>query len=451
MTEKPENKNDAFVDGSTTFAGISQLSRKIGKYEIINEIGKGSMGTVYSARDPFTDNYVAIKVAHSNITEEENGERYRKLFFNEARAAGLLDHPSILKTYDADMEGNLCYLVMEYIENATTLESFCKADTLLGLREVVGLIYKAARALDYAHRQGIIHRDIKPSNILFTQNRDMKLADFSVAMINRADVKSTQLYGFVGSPIYMSPEQINEKDLGCNSDIFSLGVVMYELLTGQHPFKADTLSSIHLRITEEKPLPLSTYRNDISDEFEYILKRMLMKNPEKRYAMGLDLAADLAVLFEDLDAVDNEDDLRKKFYTIKDLGFFKTFTDADLWELIRACNWEKYKTGEGIVVEGELDDSFYIILSGVVEVKKEEQHIGKLQAGDCFGEMGYLSKTKRTATVNAITDVSVIEVNADTLDRARESTQLRFLKVFVKTIVERLSLTTSAFTQLKQI
>ncbi len=422
---------------------MSALPEKIGKYRIIEEIGRGNMGTVFSAHDPFADKTVAIKLAHAQyINEREIGERFKKLFFNEAQAAGVLNHPSILKIYDADIDGDACYLVMEYIQNAKTLDCYCKPENLLSVRDVVGIIYKAAKALDYAHRQGIIHRDIKPNNILQTESEDIKIADFSIAMIIRDDFLDTQFHGFLGSPLYMSPEQINEWQISTNTDIFSLGIVMYEMLTGNHPFKADNLSSISNKITNDKPIPIGEFRSDIPEGLEYALNRMLKKKPEKRYSMGLDLAADLALIYEDLDAVDNEDSLREKFKKIQNLGFFEEFSDADIWELVRACDWHHYSCETYIVREGEEDHSFYIILSGVVTVEKNGQKIESLQEGDCFGEMGYLTKAKRSASVIAQSDVSLIKVNASTLDRANEGTQLRFLKVFVKTLISRLADTT---------
>jgi len=423
---------------------MSDAPEKIGKYRIIDEVGRGSMGTVYSAHDPFADKKVAIKLAHPQyVNEKETGERFKKLFFNEAQAAGVLNHPSILNIFDADIDGDNCYLVMEYIQNAKTLDRYCKPDSLLSIREVVGIIYKIAKALDYAHRQGIIHRDIKPNNILQTEALDIKIADFSIAMIIREDFLETQFHGFLGSPLYMSPEQINEWQISTNTDIFSLGIVMYEMLTGYHPFKADNLSAISKKISSAKPAPLSDFRNDVPQGLEYTLNRMLKKKPDKRYTMGLDLAADLALIFEDLDTVDNQDSLREKFETIQNLGFFQGFTDSDIWELIRACDWHKYPKNTHIIKEGEEDHSFYIVLSGHVTVEKNGQKIDSLQEGDCFGEMGYLSKAKRSASVIANVDVSLIQVNASTLDRAAEGTQLRFLKVFVKTLIGRLADTTS--------
>ena len=438
--------------GSSTFHTVNHVPKVIGKYDIDKAVGKGSMGTVYSAFDSFSNRTVAIKVAHPQfINQTEDGSRFRKLFFNEAHATAVLDHPSILTLYDAGVDGELCYLVMEYVEGANTLQPFTKADALLQIREVVGLIYKCAKAMDYAHRQGIIHRDIKPSNILFTKDRDIRVSDFSIARINRADVTSTQFDGFLGSPLYMSPEQINEWSIGSNTDLFSLGTVMYEMLTGEHPFKADSLTKIAHMITNEKPRPLSEFRSDLPEGLEYILNRMLKKKSSKRYGMGLDVAADLALIYDDLEKIDTEDSLRDKFDTLNKLGFFRGFSDAEIWGLVRASNWQSYVPGETIIQEGDIDNSFYIILSGVVKIEKNGQHVDSLQQGCCFGEMGFIANTERTASVLAKTDVSIIRVNASTLDRADESTQLRFLKVFVETVTERLKQTTSILTQLRQI
>ena len=435
-----------------TFHTVATGPEVIGKYEIIEEVGRGSMGTVYSAHDPFSNRTVAIKVAHPQVSaREEENSRFRKLFFNEAHATGVLDHPSILTLYDAGVDGEICYLVMELVPGARTLNEFCKPEHLLPVREVVGVIYKCAKALDYAHRQGITHRDIKPSNILFTQDRDIRVSDFSIARINRTDATATQFDGFLGSPLYMSPEQINQWEINANTDIFSLGTVMYELLTGHHPFKADSLGAIARRITNDKPASILEVRNDVPEGLDYVLHRMMKKKNTKRYAHGLDLAADLALIYDDLEKIDTEDMLRERFDSLKELGFFKGFTDGDIWELVRASNWQSYTPDTTIIKEGDVDDSVYIILSGVVEIQKQGQHLDTLQEGDCFGEMGFLSKTERTATVFAKTDVSLIRVNSVTLDRAEEGTQLRFLKVFVRTVIERLRQTTSVLTQLKQI
>ena len=427
------------------------LAEKVGKYELVERLASGSMGTVYSAHDPFTNRLVALKLAHPQYTDESaNARKFRKLFFNEAHAAGLLDHPNILRVFDADMDGSSCYLVMELIEDAGTLDSYCTPENLLPAREVIGIVYKIAKALDYAHRQGVIHRDIKPSNILLTRDRDIKLADFSVAMITRADSIHTQFTGVLGSPLYMSPEQINDQTISGRSDIFSLGTLMYQLLTGTHPFNAQSLIAINQKISNDEPPPLGEYRRDLPQELDYTLGRMLKKNPDERYATGLDLAADLALIFEDLDAVADEDGLRAKFAAIKILGFFKGFTDADIWELIRACTWQSFSPGESIIREGDMDNSFYIVLSGVVIIEKGGSVVNLLQEGDCFGEMGYLARARRIASAIARTEVSLMKVNDSTIDRAAEDTQLRFHKSFVRTLIERLTEATSLLSQLRR-
>ena len=427
------------------------VAEKIGKYELVERLASGSMGTVYSAHDPFTNRLVAIKLAHPQYAEEsDNARKFRKLFFNEAHAAGLLDHPNILRVFDADMDGSACYLVMELIEDAGTLEDYSSPDTLLPLREVIGIVYKIAKALDYAHRQGVIHRDIKPSNILLTRDRDIKLADFSVAMITRSDTMQTQFTGVLGSPLYMSPEQFNDGTITGRSDIFSLGTLTYQLLTGTHPFNAQSLVAINQKISNDEPLPLGEFRQDLPEELNYAMGRMIKKNPDERYATGLDLAADLALIFEDLDAVADEDGLREKFGTIKTLGFFKGFSDADIWELIRACTWQTFSPGHSIIREGDMDNSFYIVLSGVVIIEKDGSVVNILQEGDCFGEMGYLARARRIASAIARTEVSLMKVNDSTIDRAADGTQLRFHKAFVRTLIERLSEATTLLSQLRR-
>lgn len=430
---------------------MSTLPTKIGKYEVAAQIGRGNMGAVYAALDPFSDRQVALKVAHPHQVENMGAARFRKMFFNEARAAGLLEHPNILRIFDADMDGDLCYLVMELVTGARTLEEFCKPESLLPVRETVGMVYKLAKALDYAHRQGVIHRDIKPSNILLTPERDVKLADFSIALINRGDVTETQFDGFLGSPMYMSPEQINEQSVGNPSDLFSLGVVMYQMLTGQHPFRASSLGAVYQRIMNDDPPAPTEFRQDIPESLNYPLRRMLAKLPSQRYGTGLDLAADLAIIFDGLDSVQSEDALRERFGKIKQLGFFRGFEDRDIWELIRACEWQHYQPDEIVIDEGDEDNSFYIVLSGVVAIEKNARSVDCLQEGDCFGEMGYLSNARRSATVRARTEVSLMRVNASTIDRAAEDTQLRFHKVFVRTLIKRLSDTTAALTQLSPV
>ena len=420
----------------------------LGKYEVAGEINRGSMGIVYLGHDPYIDRPIAIKVALADsLNDPESGERYRKMFFNEAHTAGMLTHPNIINIFDAGVDGEHCYIIMEYIDGGETLKQFTKPELLLPINKVVEIIFKCAKALDYAHRQGVVHRDIKPSNILYTKDEDIKIGDFSIAHIRKQDSTETEVMGMMGSPRYMSPEQLREEFVGNQTDLFSLGVVMYELLTGKHPFNADNFSRLVNKILNEEPAPIRNYRPEIPKALEDIVTRALSKDVKDRYQMGLDIASDLSKAFDNLEGPEEDINEEEKFQMIKELGFFQGFPDAEIWEIIRASTWQDYDRGEDIIVEGELDDCFYIIVSGCVAVKKNEKTIRMLRQGDCFGEMGYLAKTKRTASIVAEENTSLIKINSTVISQVSLNCQVRFLKVFLRTLIYRLSATTEKASQ----
>jgi serine/threonine protein kinase len=420
------------------------IPEKIGKYEIRGQVGRGSMGVVYRAHDPFEDRDVAVKVALADsLGDRESGARYRKMFFNEAHTAGMLRHPNILTILDAGAEGNDCYIVMELVEGGETLKNYCRPDNLLDIRQAVEIIFKCAKALDYAHRQGVIHRDIKPTNILITPDMDVKIGDFSIAHLVKADTTQTMPMGFVGSPRYMSPEQVQEDTITNQTDLFSLGIVMYEMLTGKHPFMADSFSRLIHKIINERPPMMRSYRAEIPDILEKIVHHALQKQPEKRYRMGLNMAADLSLAFDFLEKPELEIDAEERFNSVKPLSFFQEFNDAEVWEIVRACGWQDFEPGAEIITEGEVDDSFFIIISGSVEVRKGGQTVGLLGAGDCFGEMGYLSKTERSATIVAQEAVRLMKINSTLIDQVSVDCQLHFSRVFLRTLVKRLAATTA--------
>lgn len=422
----------------------TNIPKKLGKYQIIKELGRGSMGVVYEGHDPFTDHRVALKVANKHLFKnKKSAEHYKKTFFNEAHTAGKLKHPNIVEILDAGAEEDVCYIVMELVENGNTLKSYCKPENLLPYEQAVEIIFKCAKALDYAHRIGVIHRDVKPSNILLTKDLDVKFCDFSIAHLMTEEAESTMPTGFVGSPRYMSPEQAQEDLITNQTDLFSLGIVMYELLTGNHPFAADSFSRLIYKITNEKPPPLKNYRNDVPEILEKIIHHVLQKNPEKRYKMGLNLAADLSLAFDYLDEPQEDLDEKERFLKVQELDFFQGFSEAEIWEIIRSCVWQEYEAGQEVIVQGDIDDAFYVIVEGCVEIYRETNCIGSIKSGDCFGEMGYLSKTERTATIQAKDPVRLLKINSTVIDQLSVSCQLHFNKVFLRTLVKRLSLTTA--------
>ncbi len=422
---------------------MSNVPEKLGKYEIKKQIGRGSMGVVYQGYDPFSDSQVAVKVARSEaLKNPEAGARYRKMFFNEAHTAGKLKHPNIIEILDAGVDGESCYIVMELVESGKTLKQYCASDNLLPYEQVVQIIFKCAKALDYAHREGVIHRDIKPTNILVSNDMDVKIGDFSIAHIMTADTAATMPMGFVGSPRYMSPEQVQEDTITHQTDLFSLGIVMYELITGKHPFIADGFSRLIHKIINEKQPPLRTYRSDVPEILEKIVYHCLEKDTARRYKMGLNLAGDLSLAFDYLEQPQEDLAEKEKFLLVKQLEFFQDFSEAEIWEITRACNWQEYETGCEIIVEGDIDDAFFVITSGAVEVVRDNKVVGGLQQGDCFGEMGYLANMQRTATIRAKDYVRLMKINGTLIDQLSVGCQLHFNKVFLRTLVKRLSLTT---------
>jgi serine/threonine protein kinase len=416
------------------------IPKKLGKYEIQKQIGRGSMGIVYQGYDPFVDKLVAVKVAIADaLKDKESGQRYRKMFFNEAHTAGMLKHPNIMGILDAGVDEEECYIVMELVEGGDTLKTYCKADNLLPVKQVIEIIFKCAKALDYAHRQGVIHRDIKPTNILVTHDKDIKIGDFSIAHVITSDTTHTMPSGFVGSPRYMSPEQVQEDSISNQTDLFSLGIVMYELLTGKHPFIADSFSRLIHKIINEQQPPISTYRPDLPEILERIIHHALQKSPAKRYKMGLNMAADLSLAFDYLEQPEEDIGEQEMFNAVQNIGFFTEFPESEIWEIIRACIWQTCMVGDQIINEGDIDDAFFIIVSGVAEVSKEGHVLGQLHAGDCFGEMSYLGKSKRSATIRAKEPMQLMKINATLIDQVSVDCQLRFSKVFLKTLVHRLS------------
>ena len=233
-------------------ANAIKIPERIGKYPIINEVGHGSTGTVFMSHDPYYGRDVAIKVYNIEAGgDDERARVARKMFLSEAHMVGMLHHPNILPIYDAGEENGHCYIVTEHVHGARTLSAYCRPDNLLRLDDVVELMFKCAKALHYAHSRGVIHRDIKPSNIMLTTDSDVRIIDFGIALV--ADSEISRIEGIAGSPSYMSPEQVQSLELSNRSDLYSLGAVMYELLTGVRPFRAGNLAKLLHQIVYATP------------------------------------------------------------------------------------------------------------------------------------------------------------------------------------------------------
>ncbi len=429
---------------------MSDRPHKIGKYTILSELGQGASAVVYLAEDPFNDRKVAVKLAKSDADMgEEEATRFEKLFLNEASLAGKLNHPNIVGVYDAVVEGDQQYIVMEYVTGGS-LKKYCTETNLLPVRQAVLVIFKMCRALDYAFQNGVIHRDIKPANILLSERDDIKISDFGTAKISHAT--HTQIDGFLGSPAYMSPEQINEEGPSVQSDIYSLGVVMYELLSGKLPFRAENSVQMINKILNEEPTPIEQLRPDLPGKLVEIVRQAMHKDPKVRYASWFEMATDLANTFPQLERYSHEISSTEKFNKLRSLPFFREFRDAELWEVLRGAVWETHGRDDNLLVEGEIGQAFFIVVSGQVKVVKDGKLLNVLKEGDCFGEMAYLSggSARRSASIISVSEVHLLKVQATQLESLSDGCQLRFNREFLRTLIERLAWTSSVLAQFRR-
>ncbi|MBI5790994.1 MAG: protein kinase [Rhodocyclales bacterium] len=411
------------------------------KYGIIRELGQGATSIVYLARDTFNDREVAIKVFKPEIlSDSEHGDTYRKLIANEVALAGRLNHPHIVGIYDAMLGRDDGYIVMEYVQGET-LEKYGQVDSLLPVDKVIEITFKCALALDFASRNGIIHRDIKPANIMLCSDGAVKIADFGAAIVAKND--ETQLTG-VGSPSYMSPEQMRNDTLSCQTDIYSLGVVMYKLLTGRLPFEAESNYALTFKILNEDAPDIRVHRPALSARLADIVTKALRRNGPERHANWREFIADLSTIAE-LDLPQQADSETQRFNMLRALPFFRDFSEIELWEVLRISMWGRVPSGTILVEEGSQGNFFFVIADGNVGVVKGSKKLATLGKGHCFGEMCYirLGAMMRTATIVAETPVTLFKIKADSLHKASENCQLRFNRSFMSILVDRLAKATT--------
>jgi serine/threonine-protein kinase len=262
----------------------------IGRYQILEQIGSGAMGSVYKARDPIMDRDVAIKTILTHVLEGPQAAEFRDRFFREARAAGRLAHPGIVTVYDVSENEGTPFLVMEYVAGRT-LQSILESGERMALERACDLSVQLAEALGYAHQNGVIHRDIKPANILITPDGRVKIADFGVARLADAQVTSTAY--LLGTPAFMAPEQFTGAPIDGRVDLFAAGVVIYWIMTGDKPFTGDSMLSVQYKVVHTDPVPPRKLNPALPKDFETIILRSLAKDPAERYQSGEQLAGDL--------------------------------------------------------------------------------------------------------------------------------------------------------------
>jgi serine/threonine protein kinase len=393
---------------------------------------------VYLGRDPFANRDVAIKVVRAEAdVDTETRRRFDRVFLNEAALVGRLVHPHIMQILDADATEAYSYIVMEYVEGPT-LEHYCDIARLLPVERVVEIAFKCSLALDFAHRHGVIHRDIKPANILITASNDIKISDFGAAKLDSAE--HTLLQG-IGSPAYMSAEQVLEKELTQQTDIYSLGVVMFQLLTGKLPFVASNKASLLYQIVHIEPVPPAVHRADLPEALDAVVLKAMAKDVKQRFQNWGEFSRALTQTYRHLELPAGSITETQKFETIKSLAFFRDLRDVEIWEVLRIGSWRRHPPQKAVIKEGEVGESFFVVAEGEARVSKSGKPLDTLHAGDCFGELLYFEETRvrRITTITAATSLTVIEIRAQALRQASDALQKQINKAFLRILIDRLT------------
>jgi len=421
------------------------MLNRVGKYELKSVLGKGASGTVYLAVDTFSDAEVAVKVIDPAVFKDrEQGKIVRTQFLNEASLAGRLNHPHIAAILDAVVTDDSGHIAMEYVPGGN-LSKRADAQNLFSIEDAIQVGFKCCSALDYAFRQGVVHRDIKPANIMVVRDTDVKITDFGAAYLRKNDTIESMI---IGSPGYMSPEQIGGLPLTHQSDMFSLGVVLYELLTGQRPFVAATVPATLDKIMTEEPLPPSRVRPELPPELDRIILAALKKSAAARFPTWAEFALELAKVGR-LSVYQQTIRDSEKYEALRCVEMLAKLDDAQIWELVRAGRWMRLPAHSVIIRENDPGQSLFFLAKGQAKATRQGRVLNLIGAGECFGEMSYIrgGEMPRHATVESLTEVVFAEFESAALESMSDSCQVHFMRALVRTLVERLELANSRVSQ----
>jgi len=414
----------------------------IGKYKVVRELGHGATAVVYLCDDPDRDEPVAIKLVTFSADGKDKAKlnrRLLKLFQTEWSVSQKLDHPNIIRIFDRVVEDTQAYLVMEYFDGQP-LSHYCNIDRLLPVHRSVSIVFKCAMVLDYAYHNGIVHRDIKPANILVDDSFNIKIADFGLGLnvFKRSDADSTFVTG-VGSPAYMSPEQIKGYPLNQQTDLYSLGVVLFHLLTGRMPFRGRNQADLLYKIINADPPSASQLNPDIPKEIDAVINKVLAKELFARYGNGAELAQDLSGVRYQIQEENVQPRDEARFTVLRKMTFFTEFENVELWEVLRISRWRKVAAGALLMREGDTDRRFGIIVSGEVEVSVNNHQICLLGPGEVVGELAYLDAAhgRRTANVTCTAELVYVEINPQALSLCSEELLERFHNQLITVVARR--------------
>ena len=419
---------------------------EIDRYTIGRRIGSGTCGVVHQAMDNLLGREVAVKLSPMGEAHVSTGKvpGAQRAYQTEIIAAGRLTHPNIVTVYDAGQFEELNYLVMEVVEGKS-LKEYGKGKTLLPVHEALRVIAECCVALDYSHKQGILHRDIKPANIMLANNGVVKLLDFGIAVGLREESELKRKGPTLGTPNYMSPEQILGRELGSSSDFYSLATVLFELLTGRQLFKAGKVKDL-FRMVVHRPAPrLRQLRPDLPVELSNVLARALEKKPEARFQTGLDMAQALQPHIEKFGLVARRPAARQKLVSrLKRQAFFRSFSDGEINQFLNRVRVRNFRQGDVLVDVGETQRRLLVLTDGVAQIRHNDSYRRLLADGDCFGEARFINGTAETDSVLAQTDVKALELSTAALDDLPTSTRLHYYRHISDLLMARRALRAAA-------
>jgi len=410
------------------------LPSMIGKYRIVRELGKGATSTVYLVTTQDGAVY-ALK----QLRADRDNRVSRKMFETEAALCGKLHHPNIVTLIESGVDANgLPYILMEHVDGEA-LDIFSAPGVALPDEMIIDVVRQTAEALDYACKRGVIHRDLKPANILLQHdNGQVKIADFGCAMLS--DAQTTQL-GVVGTANFMSPEQVQGLPLSYQSDIFSLGGVLYRLLTGRPAFTGSDYQSLASKIIRSPHTPLRELRSDVNEGFIAIVNRALKKKPEERYPSWDEFLYDLHNLARTIRSSEQNTSYSDKFMAMRSSPFFEFFSDVEIKEVLPATTWRTFHDKELITSEGQRGHSFFIILAGRAQVASHQCLLHVASVGECVGESAYLSGgfDLRREKATALGNVTALEISVAQMRNMSNTCRMRLDQTFLNVLNTKLN------------
>jgi len=418
--------------------------QQIGKYRLAKLLGKGTSGAVYRALDTFSAKEVALKIIDPEVFRDpEFGAERHAQFLSEASLAGMLIHPHIVSILDAVVLRDTGYIAMELI-TGDDLSQHIAPDTLLPVPEVIEIGFNCCGALEYTSRAGIIHCDIKPANIMIAEGTDVRITDFGAAFLRESKVVRSAA---MGSPHYMSPEQIAGEELTIQSDMYSLGVVLYELLTGQLPFAPGHLDDLVQKILTQDPEPPSGVRPGLSPAFDPVVLRALNKKPGQRYSTWAEFATALAELSRQVQAPEVIPD-SEKLNALNRVEALAPLSEKELWEIAKVGRWSRVRAHDVILREDERGSEFFFLATGSAKVVRRKRLLNVLGEGEFFGEMAFIlgGKQPRQASVVATKALLLAEFTPEAVARISSGAQLQLTRALARNLVERLTLANTRLT-----